>query len=312
MRVAPSLAQTVELYPMPESHEAPLLEALQGAQRSVDVSCYLIQDPHILNALCAAARRGVHVRVMTEPAASPHADFERIQQRLQAAGVEVKTPPPRFDDAHFVDHAKFVCVDDKELLLGSGNLVESGLGGSRLGTNRDFWLEDCRTESVHEAGTLFDADWARQDTQGLTFNNLVVSPENAQTRLFALMDGAHQRLWVYNQELEDPAVVDRLIAAKQRGVDVRVLVAAPLPREHRDPNASAVTRLRSAGVDVRELGFYRLHAKALVADSTSFIGSQNFTHAGLTENRELGDVTDDPRFTSQLAAVFQRDAYRIP
>jgi phosphatidylserine/phosphatidylglycerophosphate/cardiolipin synthase-like enzyme len=304
---ASEAASTLELYPMPESGEAPLLREIHAAHSTLDVSCYLVQDRRVISALCAAAQRGVQVRVMMEPAACDRADFETVMAQLTQGGVHAQATPPALDADHFVDHAKFICVDGRKLLLGSGNLVKSGLGGSHEATDRDFWLEDTRPESAQEAQGLFNADWDRRSTTGMSFQNLVVTPDNARGRLESLMDGAQRRLWVYNQELTDEGVVRHLLAAKQRGVDVRVLVAAKDPTARRDHNQPSVQALEASGIPVREVDRLHLHAKAILADDTTFIGSQNFTYAGMSQNRELGDIVRDPGVSATLAQIFLAD-----
>ena len=111
-------------------------------------------------------------------------NFDRASQELSAAGVEVQPTPPAFDSGHKVDHAKLLVLDGQQLLFGPGNLVRSGLGGNADDTydNRDFWVEDARAPSVREAEALFEADWARKPTDASTFQNLVVTPDNAEAR----------------------------------------------------------------------------------------------------------------------------------
>src|SRR5262249_30061740 len=125
-------------------------------------------------------------------------------------------------------------------------------------------------------------------------------------RLQGLINGATTRLLVYNQELTDPAMVQLLISAKQRGVNVQVLLAGP--SKGSDKNQPAMQQLEAAGVSVKQMTkkLY-LHAKAMVVDNQAFVGSQNFSNDALTKNRELGEVVDDPTAVSQLAKLFQSD-----
>ena len=301
-------AEEVKLFPMPDSSAAPLVNAINQATDSVDVSVYLFTEPKTLDALKQAAARGVKVRVMLEPQVVGIKDANKaVEQELIAAGIEVKTTPEIFSAGNKVDHAKFIVVDKKQLLFGTGNIVRSGLGESDPSTfNRDFWVRDTRAQSVSEASQLFDADWDRRDSSTIEFKNLVVTPDNASQKLFDFIDGAKEKLYVYNQSLTDQPMIDRIIAAKQRGVDVKVMINPP--RSSTDKAIQTKAKLEAAGVEVAYFGRYNtLHAKAMVADNKAYVGSQNFTSGGIYNNRELGEITDSPGVVRDLTNIFMED-----
>lgn len=109
---------------------------------------------------------------------------------------------------------------------------------------------------------------------------------------------------------------DRFIAAlteaEDRGVDVRVHLAAPFsatdlePRQVRD-------HLRLAGAEARlwdhpELG--TLHNKGWIIDDAVVIGSMNGHHASRANNREVAVLVDAPEVTGYYAALFDADDAR--
>ncbi|HVE82484.1 MAG TPA: phospholipase D-like domain-containing protein [Myxococcales bacterium] len=297
----------VKLWEMPEAGEQPFVDALHNAGQSIDLSCYLMTDPAVVQALKDAAGRGVAVRVMLEPdpVGDGKSNFEQMKTQLEAAGVQVETTPPRFDSDHNVDHAKFMVIDGKETLIGTGNLVKSSLGGTRTGHDRDFWLDDTRAQTASEAEQLFNADWNRTSTDGIDFQNLVVTPDNGEEKIVDFIDNAKQSLYVYNQELTDSTILEHLLAAKQRGVDVHVLAAHP--ESGTDRNAYAIKKLQAAGIPAHEMTTDYLHAKAMVADGRAFVGSQNFSYSALLKNRELGEIIDDAGAVEQLRQRFLAD-----
>lgn len=304
------LPEKVKLLGMPEATGAEIAAALGAAKKSIDLEVYQLQDPAINAALIAAQKRGVKVRVMLEPRTVGSANYDLEVKKLSAAGIEVKATPPRFDGSHNVDHAKFMVVDGQELLFGTGNLVRSGLGGNVAGEfdNRDLWIEDGRAKSVSEGRSLFEADWNRQDTSALRFQNLVLTPDNADQRILDLVGGAKKRCYVYNQSLSDPKVIAALVAAKARGVDVRVLLGYQPGFGGQPPkNDAALKQLQRAGIRADYYTRNYLHGKAIVADDRAFVGSQNFTNGGLGANRELGEILDDAGVVSQVAALFLGD-----
>jgi phosphatidylserine/phosphatidylglycerophosphate/cardiolipin synthase-like enzyme len=299
-------AGQVRLLPMPDSSRDRIVELIRAAKSSIDLEIYQLQDRAVVAALEDAARRGVRVRVMLEPKTVGFQNFVPVSNELKSAHVEVTTTPPDFDAHHNVDHAKFAILDGKELVFSSGNLVRSGLGGvtDRRFDNRDFWIEDTREASVRDAQRVFDADLARRSTKGDEFPSLVLTPDNAKDRILSLIRSAKTSLRVYNQSLSDADVIQAILDAKKRGVDVRVLLGFQ-PDSPKNPQT--IEQLRKGGVDAKLLRRHYLHAKAIIADDRGYVGSQNFTGGGLGNNRELGEIIDDASFARQLGDVFDGD-----
>jgi len=177
----------------------PLLDAINGAKSTIDVSVYLMTDKKVIEALKNAAKSGRTVRVMLESkvlgssssddlwaqdpdaAAEPAGEdqdfdpalttearygdpYKDLAKDLTEAGCQVKATPEKFDAAQTYDHAKFMIIDGKQSFVGSGNMVISSLESS---SNRDFWIADSRPQTAREAAALFNADWNRTGTDGM-------------------------------------------------------------------------------------------------------------------------------------------------
>jgi len=122
---------------------------------------------------------------------------------------------------------------------------------------------------------------------------------NSRQRQLDLIASAKKSLVVYNEEMDDPDIVNALVAAAGRGVSVRVVMASgftngkPTPKSESGKGASYYfSFLVSNGVKVNFLdsgGALYIHAKAIVADGVNgFIGSENFGYSSMNYNRELG------------------------
>ena len=118
---------------------------------------------------------------------------------------------------------------------------------------------------------------------------------NSRARQVSLMDSAQESLIVYNEEMTDPDMANALVRAKQRGVDVRVVMASSFNKSGVPYQNPYFDFLTANGVKVNLLpkaatqGVSYIHAKAIVADGTNaFMGSENFGYASLNFNRELG------------------------
>jgi phosphatidylserine/phosphatidylglycerophosphate/cardiolipin synthase-like enzyme len=132
-----------------------------------------------------------------------------------------------------------------------------------------------------------------------------VGPTGLQTRLFALIDGAQDSIDVAMYLFTVTALADRLIAAKNRGVAVRVL----FDPDH-EGNASVRTRLTSAGVMNRNSPplYSFSHAKYLVIDgAAAVIMSMNFNGDALTNERNYGMITRDSDDVADTQAIFDMD-----
>jgi cardiolipin synthase len=53
---------------MPDDSAKPILDAINGATKSLRIKMFLFSDPSILKAVIDAQRRGVKVRIMLNPA----------------------------------------------------------------------------------------------------------------------------------------------------------------------------------------------------------------------------------------------------
>lgn len=295
-------ATGVQVFVEPAAGEAPVVHAIQGAQRSVWVEVYLLTDRNVIYALEDAAQRGVDVRVLLElnPYGSGTTSPQQTLQQLQAAGVKAEGSNP----AYHYTHEKAVIVDGATLLILTANLTKSGLGGSSYADNREYGVVDTNAADTQEAAAIFQADWQRQ-TPTLGDPHLVVSPVNARQRLLALINAAHSTLLVEDEEMYDSQSESALIAAAQRGVRVEVVLPQPSGSASADTD---VSRLLNGGVHVRYISVVYMHAKMMVADGKQgFVGSENFSATSLDDNRELGILIADPSAISTLTQTFQQD-----
>src|SRR5215471_12252655 len=86
---------------MPDDTVQPILNAIFGARKSIRIKMFLFSHPDLLQAVTVAKKRGVHVRVMLNPARrSGKSENETTQIKLKAAGLDVIDSNPAFDVTH--------------------------------------------------------------------------------------------------------------------------------------------------------------------------------------------------------------------
>lgn len=119
---------------------------------------------------------------------------------------------------------------------------------------------------------------------------------------------ARSIIWVEQAYMSDDGMIAALVEARQRGVDVRVVL--PTSGDSGFMNAA---NLVAANVFVRNgvrVYAYRgmTHVKAAVYDGWACVGSANFDKLSLQINQETNIGTSDPAFVARLKRdLFERD-----
>jgi cardiolipin synthase A/B len=103
-----------------DSIRAAVLAAIAAARSSIDLEMFVLSDRLVLDALSAAARRGVRLRVLLEPT-QPQNGVARTA--LAAVGATVRYYVPAGDE---LLHAKVGIFDAAVVLFGSCNWSRSG------------------------------------------------------------------------------------------------------------------------------------------------------------------------------------------
>lgn len=131
-----------------------------------------------------------------------------------------------------------------------------------------------------------------------------VGPTGLKTRLGDFIDDAEGRLGVMIYEFYSDTLVNKLIAAKDRGVDVRVILDG-----NRSSNSRARNALMRGGVDVQNApeSFSYYHVKALVTDESALITGANFNDYSFESERNYGLTLHDPNDIADIWAIFEQD-----
>ena len=140
-----------------------------------------------------------------------------------------------------------------------------------------------------------------------------VLPDNPAAPIDAI-DDADDRLYLAAYTLTDRRVVDKLIAAHDRGVSVAVLVEGGPVGGMTERQAAVLDELTAAGVDVSVMTgdaarFRYHHPKYAVADDTAVVLTENWKPAGTggADSRGWGLTTTSAGVADELAAIFEHD-----
>ena len=213
---------------------------------------------------------------------------------LTEAGVEVHDADPSFS----LTHSKYVVIDGAKALLLTYNSTNK-----ELPTHRDFAMEDDDPEDVQFIQRLFDADWTRTPV-GQIPPGFVLSPDNADETLPALVRSAQTSVDVYAEKLQSGPLLAAIEDTAKRGVAVRIL-AAP---DNKSVPKPLLTLIRTGQLEILVPTAFTVHAKVLVVDgSTAYFGSENIEDAAGDRRRELGLMFADPTIVGHLNDVFAHD-----
>ncbi len=139
-----------------------------------------------------------------------------------------------------------------------------------------------------------------------SYSAFAFSQGGGQPTIYDFIDSATTSLDMTMYELEDTTAVNDLIALKNRGVTVRVV----LDRQHQSANSSAYNSLKSAGVGVvwSPSAFVYTHQKTITVDGAkSLILTGNLTSQYYTTSRDYGVFDDDSRDVASIEKVFAAD-----
>ena len=118
-------------------------------------------------------------------------------------------------------------------------------------------------------------------------------------------------IYIENAYFTDDVLLQELIAARRRGVDVRVIIPLETDRGLITRNiAFAANTMQENGIRVYLYpGF--THAKAAIFDGWASVGTANLDRLSLKINREINIATSDPAAVSQLRKeLFEHDFAR--
>ena len=287
---------------LPDDSAKPILDAINGAKKSIRVKMFLFSHPDLLKAVIEAKKRGVHVRVMLNPARrSGESENASTRKKLQSAGIEVLDSNPAFD----VTHEKSLVVDDTTAYVKSLNWDVKNLTETR-----DYAVVTTREPEVKEVIECFEADWHRRPFNVDQNSLLIWCSGNGRDRIARFIDEAKHTLFVQNERYQDAVIIERLVRAKERGVKVHVMARPPhkLKKEKLTEGVGGLRILDDVGVKVRKLKHLKLHGKMLLADhSRAIVGSINLAPGSFDSRRELAIEVHSPEVIERLRKIVHHD-----
>jgi cardiolipin synthase len=289
-----------------------VLGLIGDATKSLRVKQFTLSEPRLIQAIIDAHRRGVAVHVMLNPhRSSGDRPNESTFEQLQKTGMAIQWTSPHFA----VTHEKSFVVDDRRALIATFNLVLK-----YFTETRDYGLITDDPAQVAEIAAGFDADWRRVPFHPDPQAGLLWSATNARPLMARFIDHAQHSLDIQHPKFVDATIVERLVAARDRGVHVRVLCGGRHGLSDYDilDTFASLRLLHRAGIRVHRQKHLKLHVKLILADGKrALLGSMNIDRSAFDLRRELGISFDDEPIIARLSHIFAHDwdhshRYEVP
>jgi cardiolipin synthase A/B len=287
---------------LPDDTKKPILDAIQGAHKMIRIKMFLFSDVELIEALIASKQRGIEIQVMLNPARrNGKEENGETRKLLESAGINVRDSNPSFG----VTHEKSMIIDDKLAFIKSLNWTPRNLTDTR-----DYAIVTSYLYEVREILDCFVADWERQEFCGGEDAQLIWCRGNGRDRIAHFIDSVKHTLFVQNERIQDPVIIERLVRASTRGVKVHIMVrsAHTLKKEKLLEAVGGLRILDDIGVKIHTLRHLKLHGKMLIADgSRAIIGSINLAPGSFDDRRELAIEVNDEDILDRLHQVAHHD-----
>lgn len=273
----------MNLIVQPADGSKPLLDAINGAKKSLDLIIFRFDLKQIEKAIEASVARGVNVSALI---AHTHSGGDKRLRQLELRMLQKGVTVSRTGDDLVRYHGKMMIVDREELHVYGFNYTAVDL------KSRSFGVVTRDRKIVQEAVRLFEADSARHEFE-TDVDGLVVSPENAREQLATFIKRAKKSLAIYDPKVSDTQMLRLLNLRAKAGVDIRVI---------------GKVGKRGGDLRVQRLPSGRLHTRAMIRDGdAAFLGSQSLRALELDARREVGLIVRDPEVVKGLQEVFEDD-----
>lgn len=317
-----------------------MLEAIASARHTITFETFIYWSgdigSHFADAFADAARRGVAVHVIVDWVGSLRMD-DTLMDRMQLAGVHVHSYRPlrwyHLGRMNNRTHRKLMVVDGRVGFTGGVGIADSWLGDA---SDAEHWRDTHYRVTgpvVAQLQAAFNDNWIKSTgevlrgeaffpplapTGTLDAHMFLGSPamggESMHLMFLMAVTAATQRIDLAAAYfVPDPLLIEALVAARARGVRVRILV----PGEHTDSMATRLAskacwgQLLKTGVTIHVYQPTMLHTKLLVID-THFVsvGSTNVDLRSFTLNDEACLNVFDSAFATDMTHVFEQDLER--
>jgi len=314
-----------------------MLDAIANAKSTITMETYIYWSGDVgrrfAEAMAERARSGVQVKLLLDAFGSLSIG-KQILKTLNDSGCEVAwynrmwlRTIGRFNHRN---HRKSLIVDGRVAFTGGAGIADQWTGKGEdpkhwhdiqirvegpgaMNLQNGFaqnWLETTG-ELVSGKGYFPPADSAGTIATQTIFS----SPKSGSSSVRIMYDlsivSASKTLYIANPYfIPDDSLVQILVEARQRGVDVKIMIAGI----HNDMRTSRYASIQlygvllQGGVEIYEYNRTMLHQKTMVVDKAwATVGTTNFDSRSFSLDEESNVCIYDRRIAEELEAIFVED-----
>jgi cardiolipin synthase A/B len=309
-----------------------MLAAIRGAAESIRLETFIFQTGEIgdefRSVLIEAQKRGVKVRVMCDAFGSLKLLASYWTELVEAGGEFRWFNPLQLNRIIYRDHRKILVVDQRLAFIGGFNIGTEYCGDGLTCGWRDLGLQITGTLARALANTFDDlytrADCRHRRLQRIRRTGLeAVVNGNGWTLLMTGPGRGHRTLkqslihdFSHASDisimsayfLPNLRILRALKHAARRGARVRLILAGKSDVFlMRIATRGLYPSLLRAGVEIYEYQPQILHAKMVIADDVTYIGSANLDARSLAINYEVLARIPNTVLADQARAIFDGD-----
>ncbi|MBN1876176.1 MAG: DUF1669 domain-containing protein [Anaerolineae bacterium] len=281
-----------------------LASSMDGAQQTIDVAAFELDNDAITGAMLHAHQRGVKVRLVVDGDYADEVSVEHIRR----AGIPIVT-----DDRDPFMHNKFVVIDGRQVWTGSWNFTDNGtyrndnnvviVQSEKLAANYTQEFEEM-FDGQFGPTSLDDTPYPQLKIGEVQVENYFASEGDLPAPILTILEQAESSIYFMVFTFTDNEIAKRMVAKHRAGLTVRGVIEA----RNVGGTGEDFEEMRKAGIDVLEDGNpYMMHHKVMVVDEHIVVtGSYNFTASAADKNDENVLILHSSEIAVQYIEEFER------
>ncbi|MBE7710350.1 MAG: DUF1669 domain-containing protein [Cyanobacteria bacterium SIG32] len=303
-------------------HCSSILQEIENAQSSIDMAVYGWSNiPELYNALEKAKNRGVKLRVVYDETSTQKYYYKDTLNLVRLA--DITKSDKNINSSALTDqlmHNKFIIIDKSTVITGSMNFSTTGLSGFNA---NDIWIinsKDIAELYTNEFEQMLSGKF-HNEKQSIIQNRefqiqdskieVYFSPKDHNSnKIIPLINSAKNYIYIPTFLITHKKISDALIGAKQRGVDIKIIIDANSSSTRNTKHAL----LRANGIALKTENFAgKMHSKTMIIDDKYIIsGSMNFSNSGENKNDENLIIIQNSKLATYYKEFFLYIWNKIP
>ena len=292
-----------------------LLDEINNTKNSIDIAVYGMDViPKIYTALENAKSRGVKIRMVYDKSTSPDTDYYKetgnILKITDEHTCDYLAGKPSYTNQ--LMHNKFFIFDNKTVFTGSTNI--SGTGMSDYNANVIVLLNSPDIAKLYTAEfeQMLSGKFHELKLKPALSDNFEISGtkigvyfspyDKASSKIIPIINNAKRYIYIPAFLITHNEISNALIKAKQRNVDVKIIIDANNTSTRNTKHAL----LRQNKIPLKTENYAgKMHSKSMIIDDKYVItGSMNFSNSGENRNDENLLIIENEKLAKEYKAYF--------